>query len=327
MRLPIRQRPRRNRKHATLRNMVRENVLSPNHLVWPVFVKDGIKNREPISALPGCFRFTVDELIKEIQRLLPLGLHAVALFPQISDDLKNEEADEAVNPSGLIPNCVKKLKAKFPDLMVITDVALDPYSNQGHDGLVRDGEVVNDETVAVLAKQALVQAEAGADMVAPSDMMDGRIGFIREALDQNGHTSVGIIAYTAKYASGFYDPFRDALESAPRFGDKKTYQMDPMNKREAIREARLDANEGADILMVKPALSYLDVIQTVRENTTLPVAAYNVSGEYAMVKAAAQNGWLDEKKVVLEILGSIRRAGADIIFSYHTPDALTWLTK
>jgi porphobilinogen synthase len=326
MRIPILERPRRNRRTNSIRSLVRENHLSAADLVWPVFVKDGIMIREAIPSLPGCFRLSVDCLLMEISELVKRGLHAVALFPQTPDHLKTSDAKESLNANGLIPTCVREIKKAFPDIVVITDVALDPYSSDGHDGIVRSGEIINDETVAILALQALNHARAGADLIAPSDMMDGRIGYIRKALDEAGFENVGILAYSAKYASGFYDPFRDALASAPKAGDKKTYQMDYMNKREALREARIDIAEGADILMIKPALAYLDVIQSVRAVTDLPVAAYNVSGEYAMIKAATQNGWLNEQKIVLEILGSIKRAGADIIFSYHTPDALKWLS-
>jgi len=321
----MKQRPRRNRKTEFLRSLVRETSLTANDLVWPVFVREGEGVRQPITSLPDCYRLSTDELLHDVEKLLPLGLKAVALFPQIPDKQKDSLAKESLNESGLIPNTVRALKRQFPELVVITDVALDPYSSEGHDGLVHEGQVLNDETVAVLAQQALVQARAGADFVAPSDMMDGRVGAIRLFLDEAGFQNVGILAYSAKYASAFYDPFRDALDSAPKNGDKKTYQMDPMNAREALREARLDIEEGADILMVKPALAYLDIIQKVRENSDIPVAAYNVSGEYAMIKAAVKNGWLNERKTVLEILGSIRRAGADMIFSYHTPDVLKWL--
>lgn len=319
------ERPRRLRRSAAIRDSVQETSLHAANLVWPVFIKEGSGVREAIKEMPGCARVSLDILEKEISALLVLGLKAVALFPSIDDKLKNAKASEALNKSGLVPRAIKALKAKFPDLLVIADVALDPYSSEGHDGLVKNGEILNDETIIVLAEQALVQAEAGADFVAPSDMMDGRVAWIRKALDDAGFTQTGIISYCAKYASGFYGPFRSALESAPRFGDKKTYQMNPMNKREALREARLDQAEGADILLVKPALSYLDVIQAVRDASDLPVAAYNVSGEYAMVKFAAAAGALDERVVVLEILSSIKRSGADMIFSYHTPDVLKWL--
>lgn len=321
------ERPRRLRKSQNIRDLVQENRLGSSDLVWPVFIKDGTGVREAISALPGCFRMSLDELEKELTQLVPIGLKALALFPYVDDKLKDARAREALNPEGLVPRAVKKLKAKFPELILITDVALDPYSSDGHDGIVKNGEVLNDESVLVLAEQALMHARAGADFVAPSDMMDGRIGWIRKTLDENSLTGTGIISYSTKYASAFYGPFRVALESAPRSGDKKSYQMNPLNLREARREARLDVNEGADILMVKPALAYLDIIREVRESSDVPVAAYNVSGEYAMVKAAAQNGWLDEKRSVLEILGGMKRAGADMIFTYHAPDVLRWLRE
>jgi porphobilinogen synthase len=321
------ERPRRLRRSPAIRDLVQETNLTAADLVWPVFIKDGSRVNEPIAALPGRARLSIDLLQKETEKLLPLGLRALALFPCIEDGLKDAKASEALNKSGLVPRAVRALKASFPDLAVITDVALDPYSSEGHDGLVRGGEVLNDESVVVLAEQALVQAESGADFVAPSDMMDGRVGWIRNKLDEAGFQRTGIISYCAKYASGFYGPFRQALESAPRFGDKKTYQMNPLNRREALREARLDTVEGADVLMVKPALAYLDVISDIRAASDLPIAAYNVSGEYAMVKFAAQNQVLDEKTVVLEILGSIKRAGGDMIFSYHTPDVLRWLAR
>lgn len=321
----IDERPRRLRRSSFIRDMLQETHLRPTDFVWPVFIKEGKGLNEPISALPGCSRVSVDVLLGQIADLK--DLRAIALFPGVEDSLKDSYGKEALNPDGLVPRAIKAIKDKFPELITITDVALDPYSSDGHDGIVKDGKILNDETVEVLAGQALMQAKAGADFVAPSDMMDGRVAAIRRALDESGCTETGIISYTAKYASCFYGPFREALESAPRFGDKKTYQMNPMNIREARREARLDQAEGADILMVKPALSYLDVIQTLKRNSDLPIAAYNVSGEYAMVKAASKNGWLDEKKAVLEILGSIKRAGADLIFSYHTPDVLNWLSE
>jgi porphobilinogen synthase len=255
------------------------------------------------------------------------GVNAVVLFPAVAESLKTPKGEESYNDAGLIPKAVRMLKAQWPDLIVMTDVALDPYSSDGHDGIVRDGKIVNDETVEVLCKQAVCQARAGADVISPSDMMDGRVGAIRDALDEAGFEEVSILSYCAKYASGFYGPFREALDSAPRFGDKKTYQMDPANAREALRELELDEAEGADIVMVKPAGAYLDVIRLLRDHTALPIAAYQVSGEYAMIKAASQNGWLDEKRVALESLLAIRRAGADIIFTYYARQAARWLAE
>lgn len=309
-------RPRRLRRSRGLRQMVQEHHLTVNDLIYPVFVMEGEGQRTPIASMPGCDRFTLDLLLAELAEIQALGIPAIALFPMIPDELKDNEGTESFNPEGLVPRSVRAIKAAYPDLIVITDVALDPYSNQGHDGIVRDGVILNDETVEVLAKQALCQAEAGTDLVAPSDMMDGRVGAIRQALDAAGFTHVGILAYSAKYASAYYGPFRDALASAPKFGDKKTYQMNPANAREAIREVDLDIAEGADLLMVKPALAYLDIIRQIRNHTELPVVAYNVSGEYAMIKAAAANGWIDEQAVVFETLLSMKRAGADLILTY-----------
>lgn len=323
--MKIMQRPRRLRRSKNIRNLVQEHALSAQDLIWPVFIKDGLKVREDIAALPGCQRLSVDQLIEDCSKYVDLGLAAVALFPCVEDSLKNNKASEALNADGLVPTALAALKKAFPELVVITDVALDPYSSDGHDGLVKNGEILNDETIVVLSQQAELHAQYGADFVAPSDMMDGRVGWIRQHLDEAGHHSTGIISYSSKYASAFYGPFRDALASAPRFGDKKTYQMNPLNAREALREAKLDQEEGADVLLVKPALAYLDIIQKVREASYLPIAAYNVSGEYAMVKAAAQNGWIDGQKCTLEILGSMKRAGADMIFTYHTPEVLNWL--
>lgn len=319
------ERPRRLRKSASVRDAVAETALHARHMIWPAFIREGSNKREEISALPGCQRLSVDQLLHDCEKLCAMGLKGVALFPAIDDSLKDSKAKEAVNPDGLVPKAVRKIKSAIPELMVITDVALDPFSSDGHDGIVKDGVILNDETVVILSEQARIHAEAGADFVAPSDMMDGRVGWIRRALDEAGHSNTGIISYTAKYASAFYGPFREALASAPRFGDKKTYQMNPANAREALREARLDRKEGADVLMVKPALAYLDIITRITERMDVPVAAYNVSGEYAMVKAAAANKWIDEKAVTLEILTSIRRAGASLIFSYHTPEVLKWL--
>lgn len=318
-------RPRRNRKSPWVRAMARETHLSADHFIYPLFIHDGTGN-VPIKSMPGCSRLDLDGLMAEVEGAINDGIGAVVLFPAVEEALKSSLGEESYNADGLVPRAIRRLKAKWPDLTVVTDVALDPYSSDGHDGIVSsDGRVLNDETVAVLAKQAVCQAEAGADIISPSDMMDGRVGAIREALDAAGFTEVSILAYTAKYASAFYGPFRDALDSAPRFGDKKTYQMDPANVREATREVMADETEGADMVMVKPAGPFLDVIRAVRELTALPVAAYQVSGEYAMLKAAAQNGWLDEKKVVLESLIGIRRAGADVILTYYARQAARWL--
>ncbi len=320
----MRQRPRRNRKSASIRAFHRETTIEPGHFVYPLFVHDRAE-KHAIESMPGCYRLGLEDLKREVEGALADGVGAVVLFPAIHDSLKSSDGKEAHNPEGLIPRCLRALSDQFPELVLCTDVALDPYSSDGHDGIVSEGRILNDETVEVLVKQALTQAEAGADIIAPSDMMDGRVGAIRDALDAAGHTEVSILSYTAKYASAFYGPFRDALQSAPKFGDKKTYQMDPANARETLREIQLDEAEGADILMVKPAGPYLDVIRLMREATALPVAAYQVSGEYAMLKAAAKNGWLDEPQVVLESLTAIRRAGADIIFTYYARQAARWL--
>jgi len=313
-------RPRRLRRTESLRRMVRETVLTVDDLIYPMFVMEGGGQQQEVLSMPGCFRYSLDMLLDELQVITGLGIGAIALFPLIPDKQKDNAGTESYNPQGLIPQAVGAIKQAFPDLLVITDIALDPYSSMGHDGIVEDGRILNDETVAVLVKQALTHAAAGADMVAPSDMMDGRIGAIRQALDAEGWINVGILAYSAKYASAYYGPFRDALESAPKFGDKKTYQMDPANAAEALKEVDLDIAEGADIVMVKPALAYLDVIRRIKQYTNLPIAAYNVSGEYAMVKAAAAQGWIDEQALVLETLTSIKRAGADVILTYFAKD-------
>ncbi|CCQ64521.1 porphobilinogen synthase [Crocosphaera watsonii] len=314
--LSLLHRPRRLRRTPSLRSLVRETQLTVNDLIYPVFVMEGENQQEEIPSMPGIYRYTLDLLLKEIADAANLGIKAIALFPLIATDKKDNAGTESYNPDGLVQRTIKAIKQEIPEVIVITDVALDPFSSYGHDGIVKDGEILNDETVEVLVKQAVSQAEAGADMVAPSDMMDGRIGAIRQGLDAAGYFDVGILAYSAKYASAYYGPFRDALESAPQFGDKQTYQMNPANSREAIKEVALDIAEGADIVMVKPALAYLDIICRIKEYTNLSVAAYNVSGEYAMVKAAAQKGWIDEKKVILETLTSMKRAGADLILTY-----------
>lgn len=318
-------RPRRNRKSQSIRELVAETQLRPQQLILPLFLAEGRGVRNEIKTMPGVYRNSLEHLLNEIESSLKLGVSSFALFPAIREELKNSVGSESLNKMGLLPQAVQEIKKRFPETTIITDVALDPFSSDGHDGVVRNGEIVNDETVELLAQMAVVQAEAGADMVAPSDMMDGRVLAIRESLDEAGFTNTGILAYSAKYASSFYGPFRDALESAPKFGDKKTYQMDYRNVREAIREVSLDIDEGADMVMVKPALSYLDVIKTVKEISEVPVAAYNVSGEYAMIKAAAKAGMIDETKAMVEMLFSIRRAGADVILTYFAKDMAEWL--
>jgi len=301
--------------------MARETVLTPSDLVLPAFVCEGEGVADPIASMPGHARQSIDRLLDTAKTAVELGVPGIALFPVIPDELKNSEGTESTNPDGLLPRTIRALKDAHPDLVVVTDVALDPYSSDGHDGLVRDGEILNDETLPLLAAMSVTQADAGADVVAPSDMMDGRVRAMREALDAAGHTNVAIGSYCAKYASAFYGPFREALDSAPRGGDKKTYQMDPANSREALRELALDEAEGADWVMVKPGLPYLDVISLLRDHTTLPVAAYHVSGEYAQLKAAAERGWLDYDACLLESLTSLKRAGADVIFTYGAIEA------
>jgi porphobilinogen synthase len=320
-------RPRRNRATSSIRRAFRETSLGPEHLVLPLFVQEGQRLETPIGSMPGCARLSIDRTVEKAREAVGLGVNAVALFPALEDALKDTRGKESTNPKGLLQRTVAELKRSLPQLCVITDVALDPYSSDGHDGVLIDGRIDNDETLPLLAAMAVAQARAGADIVAPSDMMDGRVLAIRRALDEAGFSQVGILSYCVKYASAFYGPFREALESAPRSGDKKTYQMDPANVREAEREVRLDEVEGADILMVKPATIYADVIRHVRELTSLPVAAYHVSGEYAMLKAAAQHGWIDYERCLLETLLGLRRAGADIIFTYAALDAARALAK
>ncbi len=323
--MDLAQRPRRNRKSETIRSYHRETWLAPQHLIYPLFIHDK-KDDEAIGSMPGCSRLSADGLAKEIEASLAVGVKSFVLFPATPEDVKTSLGEESYNPDGLVQRTLRALKTRWPDITLVTDVALDPYSSDGHDGIVdEDGTILNDETVEVLCKQALSQADAGADIIAPSDMMDGRVGAIRETLDGAGFTEVSILSYTAKYASAFYGPFRDALDSAPKHGDKKTYQMDPANAREGLRELFLDEEEGADMVMVKPAGPYLDVIALLSDETTLPVAAYQVSGEYAMLKAACQNGWLSEEQVVLESLMAIRRAGADVILTYYARQAAAWL--
>ncbi|MHC4996388.1 MAG: porphobilinogen synthase [Planctomycetota bacterium] len=320
-------RPRRNRKSPAMRGLARETSLAASHLIYPLFLHAG-DDDQPIDSMPGCTRWSLTGLVEEVGRAAALGIGAVVLFPAIDESLKSATGEEAANPDGLIPHAIRAIKAAHPEVLVVTDVALDPYSSDGHDGIVdQDGAILNDPTIAVLCQQALAQAQAGADIVAPSDMMDGRVGAIRTTLDEEGFENVSIMSYTAKYASAYYGPFRGALDSAPKFGDKKTYQMDPANWREAVRELNLDEAEGADVVMVKPAGPYLDVIRVLRENTELPIAAYQVSGEYAMIKIASQAGYLDEKKVILESLLGIRRAGADMILTYFAPQVAQWLQE
>ncbi len=321
------QRPRRNRLNPAIRGLIRETSVSPANLVWPAFVQEGNKLRSPIMSMPGVARLSIDQLVCDCQKAFDLGIPAVALFPVIENSLKNSEGKESLNPNGLLQRAVKELKKSIPGLLVITDVALDPYSCDGHDGLVQDGKILNDETLPLLASMSVAQAEAGADVVAPSDMMDGRVEAIRWALDDAGFNDVLICSYCAKYASAFYGPFRDALDSAPKEGDKKTYQMDPANVREALREILLDEEEGADWLLIKPGLPYLDIIRLTREHSVLPIAAYHVSGEYAMLKAAAEKGWLNYDSCLIESLISMRRAGADMIFTYGALDAASILHR
>jgi porphobilinogen synthase len=313
-------RPRRLRYTPAIRRLVRETELTVNDLIYPVFIMEGENQKVAIPSMPDCYRYSLDLLLKEVVNAYNLGINAIALFPLIAEDKKDNFGTESYNPDGLVQRTVKAIKKEVPEIIIITDVALDPFSIYGHDGIVQDGKILNDETVQVLVKMSLSQAAAGANFVAPSDMMDGRVGAIRRALDEAGYLDVGIIAYTAKYASAYYGPFRDALESAPKFGDKKTYQMDGANSREALREASLDITEGADIIMVKPALAYLDIIRRLRDSSHLPIAADNVSGEYAMIKAAAKQGWIDEKSLILETLTSMKRAGADLILTYFALD-------
>lgn len=318
-------RPRRNRRTEVIRDLVQENSLSVNDFIYPIFVLEGENKALEIPSMPGIVRYSADKMLDEIAACIDLGVKAFAPFPSIHDSKKDRFATESFNPEGLFPTFIREVKRNFPDVILMTDVAMDPYSSDGHDGIVDNGEILNDATLEILAKMALEQARAGADIIGPSDMMDGRVGFLRDYLDKNGFQNVAIMSYTAKYASAFYGPFRDALDSAPKHGDKKTYQMNPANSREALLEAQLDTAEGADYLMVKPALSYLDVIKTLRDNSHLPIAAYNVSGEYAMIKAAARNGWINGEKAMLEVLLSMKRAGADIILTYFAKEAAQYL--
>lgn len=321
------QRPRRNRKSEVIRRMVQETHVSADNLIFPLFIIEGSNQKSEVASMPGIYRHSIDNLLREVESCLKLGLKAFDLFPNLEESLKDKFATESYRDGNLYVRAISEVKKNFPEACVITDVAMDPYSSDGHDGIVENGEILNDETLEILGRMSLAHAEAGADIIAPSDMMDGRVGYIRNVLDDNGFTNVSIMSYTAKYASAFYGPFRDALNSAPKFGDKKSYQMNPANQREALIEADLDEAEGADFLMVKPALPYLDVIKLLKDNTELPIAAYNVSGEYAMIKAAIQKGWLNEQRAITEVLTSIRRAGATAILTYHAKEVLEngWL--
>lgn len=315
----MRIRPRRNRKNPVIRKMVEETSLRPHDLIFPLFIKtDG--PREEISSLPGIFRNNLSDTLKEIDSCVNMGLRSFVLFPVVPEQFKDKTASYSFKADNFYHESIAAIKSEFPDVTLMSDVALDPYNSDGHDGLVRNGEILNDETLEVLGKMSVAQAQAGIDIIGPSDMMDGRVGFIRNALDQEGYETVSIMSYTAKYASAYYGPFRDALDSAPKAGDKKTYQMNPANKREALREMELDEAEGADFLMIKPALCYLDVIHLIKENTNLPVSAYNVSGEYAMLMAACEKGWLSYEQAMPEMLLSIKRAGADVILTYFAKD-------
>ncbi|MEC7357827.1 MAG: porphobilinogen synthase [Verrucomicrobiota bacterium] len=318
-------RPRRNRKSSVIRNLCRETRLVTESLIYPVFIHDKEKD-ESIESMPGCTRWSLNGLLHEISESCELGIGAIALFPAIDGNLKSPDAEESFNDNGLIPKTIRAIKDSFPQLAVITDVALDPYNSDGHDGLVDpSGKVLNDETVAILIQQALCHARAGADIVAPSDMMDGRVGAIRRELDNNDFTDISILSYSAKYASGYYGPFRGALNSEPKSGDKKTYQMDPANAKEALREVMLDIEEGADMVMVKPAGPYLDVLANISTNVKVPVAAYQVSGEYLMIESASAAGWIDRKAVVMESLTGIHRAGASAILTYYAKSVAEWL--
>ena len=310
------------RATPAIRSMVAETILTPSDFIAPLFILEGEGQREEISSMKNYFRMSLDNTVKEVKEMWSMGIKCVLLFVKSKDELKDNKGTEALNPEGLMQRSIRAIKEACPDMVVMTDIALDPYSSYGHDGIVENGEIVNDATVEVLAKMSVSHAAAGADFVAPSDMMDGRIAAIRQALEENNFTKTGIMAYSAKYASCFYGPFRDALDSAPGFGDKKTYQMDYSNRIEAVKEAMMDVEEGADIVMVKPALSYMDVIREVKEAVDVPVSCYNISGEYAMIKAAAANGWIDENKAILETLTSMKRAGADLIATYFARDAV-----
>ncbi|WP_370088731.1 porphobilinogen synthase [Ekhidna sp.] len=314
-------RPRRNRVSAAIRDLAQETTLTTNDFIFPLFLLEGKNKKSEVESMPGIFRLSEDLMLKEIEACLKLGIKGFDVFPVVDEKHKDKLATNSYDPDFFYLKSLTKIKKEFPEALIITDVAMDPYSSDGHDGIVEDGKILNDETLDILGQMALAQAETGIDMIGPSDMMDFRVGYLRNVLDEQGYTNTGIMSYTAKYASSFYGPFRDALDSAPKFGDKKTYQMNPANSDEAIMEAELDFNEGADVLMVKPALAYLDIIQRLKANFNIPIAAYNVSGEYAMIKAAGQKGWLDADKAMMESLLSIKRAGADMILTYFAKEA------
>ena len=314
-------RPRRNRTTAAIRDLVQETRLNSNDFILPLFLLEGSKKKSEVQSMPGIFRLSEDLMLKEIEECLSLGIKGFDVFPVVDESYKDKRATKSYDPDFFYLKSLSRIKEEFPEALIITDVAMDPYSSDGHDGIVEDGKILNDETLDILGQMALAQAETGVDMIGPSDMMDFRVGYIRNVLDENGFTDTGIMSYTAKYASAFYGPFRDALDSAPKFGDKKTYQMNPANAKEALLEAELDFTEGADVLMVKPALAYLDIIQRLKSNFNIPISAYNVSGEYAMIKAAGEKGWLDPEKAMLESLLSIKRAGADMILTYFAKEA------
>jgi porphobilinogen synthase len=321
-------RPRRNRKSEWARRMVRENILTTDDLIWPLFVSGGHNQRTPVASMPNVERLSVDQAVREAERAMKLDIPCIALFPYTDPSLRDEHGSEALNPDNLVCQSVRAIKQEFPDLGVLCDAALDPFTSHGHDGLIEDGKILNDETVAVLVQQSLIQAEAGCDIIAPSDMMDGRVGAIRQALDEAGFLDVQIMSYAAKYASAFYSPFRDAVGSAKTLtGDKRTYQMDSANSDEALREIELDIAEGADMVMVKPGMPYLDILQRVKDAFGMPTFAYQVSGEYAMIMAAAQNGWIDGERAILESLIAFKRAGADGILSYFAPHVAAKLKK
>ena len=320
-------RPRRNRKSSAIRSMIEETKLGVENLIYPIFLIDGNNKKTEVSSLPGNYRWSIDLLVKEVEECMKLGIYTYDIFPAVEEHLKDVTATYSYTEDNFYLKAIRRLKETFPEIVIMSDVAMDPYSSDGHDGLVKDGKILNDETLPILAKMSIAQAQAGVDIIGPSDMMDGRVGYIREALDKNGYTDTSIMSYSAKYASAFYGPFRDALNSAPKAGDKKTYQMNPANKKEALLEAMLDFEEGADFLMVIPALCYLDVIHILKENFNIPITAYNVSGECAMIYAAAEKGWLNYEMAMSEMLLSIRRAGADGIITYFAKDYAKMIQK